>query len=550
MLVYLCNPNNNMRIKYLILYLGIIAFESKAQIPPYIATIYDSTKTEGYYFLVPSRLTTPNAGFHSQLVLDRFGDVVYFKSLGTVTNSPDFKVHPNGMISYYKGTQFYILDSTFTIVDSISCKNGVTTDSHDLQILPNGHFLLLGYENVIMNLSAYAWFKPTGAHGSSSANVKANVIQELDANKNVVFEWHCKDYFSFADVDSVWCSNPFTVDWTHSNAVELDHDGNILLSCRHFNEIIKINRTDSSIIWRLGGVQNQFAFLNDTTPFYGQHDIRRISNGNITLLDNGYRILSAPYHAARALEYQLDEVNKTATLAWSYVYDSVMYSKATGNVQRLPNGNTLVNYGNMSNRNVTFVVVDSLKNKVFELAFYDTMTSYRSFNFQQLPWMFNRPVVSCIDSAGTYYLDAGAGYSSYVWNNGDTNRFLAVSYADTFYVFVPYGNNGGYISSEKVIVTNAGDPCGLTSSSEIERSDLSPVIYPNPADHFISIKLNEKNTPGETAIYNTLGETVMAMTTSAQMDEVKLDIMMLPAGIYFVRVKTCGQVSVAKFLKR
>ena len=252
----------------------------------------------------------------------------------------------------------------------------------------------------------------------------------------------CKGlFFSFADGDSVWYANPNTVDWTHSNAVEMDDDGNIMLSSRHFNEITKINRNDSSIIWRFGGTQNQFTILNDTLPFYGQHDIRRNANGNVTLYDNGFRELAAPYHWARAVEYQLDETNLTASLVWEYTYDSSMYSRATGNVQRLQNGNTLVNYGIISRNNVTFVVVDSLKNKVFELSFYDTMSSYRSFNFQQLPWMFHRPELTCFDSLGIFYLDAGPGYPSYQWSNGSTTQTIAITSADTFKVWVPYGSH-------------------------------------------------------------------------------------------------------------
>ncbi|MEO8086952.1 MAG: aryl-sulfate sulfotransferase [Bacteroidota bacterium] len=523
----------------------------KSQIPPYHTTIFDSTGTTGYYFLVPTRLTSPNAGFHSQLVLDRYGDVVYYKSLGTLTNSPDFKVQPDGRISYFRNQQFYLFDSTFTIVDSVSCKNGITTDSHDFQVLPNGNFLLLGYETSTMDLSSYAWFKPTGTHGSVSASVKCNVVQELDINKNVVFEWHCKDYFAFADVDSVWLSNPNIVDWTHCNAIELDDDGNILLSSRHFNEIIKINRTDSTIMWRLGGVQNEFTFLNDSTPFYGQHDIRRIQNGNITLLDDGFRVTGVPFHACRAMEYQLDEINKTATVVWDYTYDSTMYSKATGNVERLPNGNTLVNFGMINSvKNTTFVVVDSLKNKKFEVAFIDTMSSYRSFNFQQLPWVFNRPQLSCIDSGGTYYLDAGAGYASYSWNDGSTNRFLPITSADTFSVFVPYGSDGGFISSEKIIVTNLNDPCGLNTDVGAIQMGEGVRVYPNPASEILTID-SKQATINSISIYNLLGklEFDVQLSSANATHQTEIDVRSLSQGIYFIQIRTNGKIFTKKFVK-
>ncbi len=536
----------------------IFLFEGvRSQIPAFNAAIYDSSKTAGYYFLVPNRINSPNLGFHAQLVLDKYGDVVYYKPLGATVNTPDFKVQPNGMITYFMNQQFYLLDSTFIIVDSVKCKNGIITDSHDLQILNNGHYLLLGFEYAIMDLSAYAWFTPAGTHGSATANVKCNVIQELDANKNVVFEWHTKDFFSFADVDSVWLSSPTNVDWTHCNAIEQDIDGNILLSSRHFNQINKINRADSSIIWRMGGNQNQFSFLNDTIPFYGQHDIRRINNGNITLLDDGFRVNNQPYHACRALEYQIDEINKTGSLVWEYIYDPLMFSRATGNNQRLLNGNSLVNFGTISRNNVTFVVVDSLKNKVFELSFADTMSSYRAFNFQQLPWMFYRPEVTCIDSAGNFYLDAGAGYSSYNWSNGETNRIIPVSSADTFFVFVPYGNNG-YISSEKLIVTNANDPCNFISSTAMLSDENKMEIYPNPVTDKIYIScggISASNgaefNGAEIEVYNLMGElvqTVQLHTANCE-QPIETDIHSLIPGIYLLRVTTSEKVVTFRFIK-
>ena len=478
------------------------------------------------------------------MILDRFGDLVYYKPIGAINHTPDFKVQPNGMITYFLNDKYYILDSTFTIKDSVFCKNGVMTDDHELQILPNGNYLMMGYENVVMDLSAHQWFKPTGTYGSATADVKCNVIQEQDSTKNVVFEWHAKDYFSFDDADSVWYANPNVVDWTHSNALELDDDGNILLSSRFFNEITKINRTDSSIIWRLGGKRNQFTILNDTIPFYGQHDIRRNANGNVTLFDNGFRILAAPYHWARAVEYQLDEVNKTASLVWQYGYDTSMYSRATGNVQRLPNGNTLINLGNISKNNVTFVVVDSLMNKIFELAFNDTISSYRSFNFQ-LPWMFHRPEISCFDSAGVSYLAADAGYASYQWSSGETTQSIEVSSTDTFKVWVPYGE--GFISSERFILTDSIDPCDFSYVAINSFDDIE--VYPNPANDKLYIRSASSIRANTFTIYNMLGEKIMTGELSGTGAMTVADISSLPSGLFLLTISSSRKILSLKVLK-
>ena len=52
-------------------------------------------------------------------------------------------------------------------------------------------------------------------------------------------------------------------DFPHMNAIDVDTDGHILLSSRSTSEITKINRDTGEIIWRFGGVNNQFTFAND-----------------------------------------------------------------------------------------------------------------------------------------------------------------------------------------------------------------------------------------------------------------------------------------------
>ncbi len=122
----------------------------------------------------------------------------------------------------------------------------------------------------------------------------------------------------------------------------------ILLSSRHLNEITKINRATGDMIWRLGGVHNQFTFVNDTLPFHYQHHIRRIANGNITC-----SIMEIFTHLlfSRAVEYHLDEVNKIATLVWQYRNTPVIYGPSMGSVQRLQNGNTLICWGRNKSNN-------------------------------------------------------------------------------------------------------------------------------------------------------------------------------------------------------
>ncbi|HRH64784.1 MAG TPA: aryl-sulfate sulfotransferase [Bacteroidia bacterium] len=501
--------------------------------PDFTVSQWDTTSS-GYYFLVPIRTGTGGPSQNpTHLILDSRGDVVYYKEFVSGNNTGDFKFQDNGLISYSYQNKFFLMDSTFTVIDSVRCKNGIVQDGHDMQVLPNGHFLLLGWENVVMDLSAYPWFNNNGSPGSSMAVVRSGVIQEQDANKNVVFEWHAANYFLFADVDTTRLNSPSNVDWTHFNAVEMDTDGNLLLSIRHFNEITKINRSTGDVMWRWGGKANQFTFTNDTPMFIGQHDCRRLANGNITILDNG-----APGHPVAAKEYQLDETTMQATLIWSYCPDSGLYSGAIGNVHRSMSGNTLIDYGMVDQLATAFEVISPNGNTALEIRFSDTLRSYRAFNYTTLPWDLNRPVIRCTEINQHHFLDAGNGYSSYQWSTGETTQMIQVMDTGSYTVYVPKGD-GGYISAEKFSVTDLADPCNTSSVLIGEIMFDEQVIFPNP---FLD-KINPKVTT-HVAFYvltNSMGQIIFRGTDIGQKD-----FSQLAPGLYLLH---CSSGANNKFFK-
>jgi hypothetical protein len=220
--------------------------------------------------------------------------------------------------------------------------------------------------------------------GFTGAEVVGYAIQELDQNKNVVFQWRTLDHFALTDATGIDLTATW-IDYAHCNAIDVDTDGNLLLSTRHFSEITKINRETGDIIWRLGGKNNQFRFVNDSVGFSYQHAVRRIDNGNITLFDNGdFHV--PPY--SRAVEYAVDTAQKTATLVWQYRNTPDAFGYAMGYVQRLPNGNTLIGWGA---GNPTVTEVSPSGNKVFEMTFDEGVYSYRAFRYDWQPLISSAP---------------------------------------------------------------------------------------------------------------------------------------------------------------
>jgi hypothetical protein len=339
---------------------------------PTLTRTVTGTPSPGSLFLCSINLA--DVSYRSTLIIaDDDGHPLFYRKLPG--RGLDFKRQPDGRLTYFDTASgcYYAMDAHYSIVDSFRCGNGYTTDLHDLQVLPDGHALLISYDPQKVDMSAVV------PGGDPSATVTGAVIQELDRARNVVFQWRSWDHFQITDATHADFTAPI-LDYVHANAVELDRDGNLLLSCRHMDEITKINRETGELIWRLGGKNNQFTFVNDPIQFSHQHDIRRLPNGDITLFDNGF------FHTptfSRAVEYRLDEDAHVATLTWQYAPQPPVIAYATGSVQRLPSGNTLIGWG--SAWSPTLTEVTPTGEKVTELVFPGGVTTYRAFRFEWPP---------------------------------------------------------------------------------------------------------------------------------------------------------------------
>jgi hypothetical protein len=321
------------------------------------------------------------------MITDNSGKALYYNPVGRTT---DFKFLSNGNLSYfdYNTIQYYIMNQNFAIIDSFTCGNGYQTDPHDIRLLANGHMLLIGLDPQTVNMSTIV------SGGKTRASVIGMVLQELDQKKNVVFQWRSFDHFLITDATHEDLTAA-TIDYAHPNAIDIDYDGNFLLSSRHMDEITKIDRNNGNILWRWGGKNNQFTFLNDSMGFSHQHDIDLTNSGTYTVFDNGN------FHTpafSRALEYSLDQQKKTATLIWQFRHNPDTYTFATGSVQRLPNGNTLIGWG-ANYLSATEVRPDGTT--AYEIQYGDSLMSYRAFRF---PWPSASTAVAAAPAAPAQYI--------------------------------------------------------------------------------------------------------------------------------------------------
>jgi hypothetical protein len=302
------------------------------------------------------------------LIVDDAGEPVFYQRSTPLKTTMDFSKQSNGYLTYYDSAdrRYHVLDSSYAEVDSYTAGNGYTIDPHEFQMLPNGNVVLMSYAPLTMDLTAYG--------GQANATVIELVIQELNPQHDVVFQWRSSEHIPVSDT-TVSLLGPGPIDYFHGNAIEVDTDGHLLVSARHTDEIIKINRQTGAVIWRLGGQANQFEFLDASPRFYHQHDIRRLPNGNLLLFDNWNAPTQAASSFSRAIEYEVSEISKTVRLIKEFRTAPDTFTMAMGSAQRFANGNTGVGWGTAQTLYSEFNAAGA---KVFELTMPAPLVSYRA----------------------------------------------------------------------------------------------------------------------------------------------------------------------------
>jgi hypothetical protein len=326
---------------------GLACPAAKAQLPPdfpQLSILPNTNPAPGYLFGSLSVCNVPGVSNYFA-ILDNAGNPILLNktnSLGTLAC--------NGLFVTSEGKEgqpvrFLSKDSSFNVVATNVAGNGYVADTRDFEVLPNGHALTMIYDSQYLDLSAIF------PGGYPATRVDQAVIQEVDVDNNVVFQWRSLDH-----IPVTYTYEPIgkELDYIHVNSIWFDElDGNIIASCRGTSEVIKISRVSGDILWRMRGKHNQFTFTNsipsnaDPAFFQEQHSVRRLPNGNLTIFDNGYAPtvpgMDRPY--SRAVEYVIDEEKKTAALAWQYRHSPEIITYNGGSVERLPGGHTIIQWG-------------------------------------------------------------------------------------------------------------------------------------------------------------------------------------------------------------
>ncbi|HEX9991968.1 MAG TPA: aryl-sulfate sulfotransferase [Acidimicrobiales bacterium] len=296
----------------------------------------------------------------------------------------------------------------------------VETDSihHEVGPLPGGNLLALSTELLDVPFPAPRCGEDPATFPGRYQLV-SDVVVEFDPDTGeVVGEWPLGDLLDpVADpAQAAVCSftSPTIVptfmyasmgdvkDWSHANSVVLDEGRDALLvSVRHLDAVIAVDRATGELRWRLGP-GGTLRMEGDGRWPYHQHAIHVLDDGDLLLYDNGNGRPVPPGTPpqSRAVRYEVDEEAGTVRQVWEYpsVLDGQpAFAFFVGDADPLPNGNVLIDDGGLSSEttevSARLLEVDpadgpSGGDPVWELRLYDDAPDWAVYRAERLASLY------------------------------------------------------------------------------------------------------------------------------------------------------------------
>jgi arylsulfate sulfotransferase len=354
--------------------------------PRYDVTTLSSPEP-GLILLTPFQIVGQIGGPTYLYILDETGRLVFYRQ--TLLPAADFerRTLSGGAVRYTYVVQdqpvnlatwpvvpstAYVLDDHFRQMQTIKLAAAGShpasdVDIHEFQLLADDHWIVQSYlDETVTNVPR---------HGP--ANVVSGVVQEVQGG-NVVFDWETTSdpalYTESSDGNDYFKTTTYA-DYNHLNAIDIDPStGNLVVSVRHDDEIVELDRATGQRVWTLGGVGDDFGLAAADKPSH-QHCVRFVGPGDITLFDNGNAS-----QETKVREYAIDPANHTAQVLAAIAVDG-HFSAAMGSVQKI-NGHYFVGWGYRRDGESDVTEIDATTHqKSFELSFQNGYVSYRAMKF-------------------------------------------------------------------------------------------------------------------------------------------------------------------------
>jgi hypothetical protein len=330
--------------------LGTEAYHVRCLPPDFPTWTVTGSGTPGEWYVATPSLSLGGPTSNYAAIFDSNGVPVWW-SRDTVGPPIDATILPGPDVAYATfgaaSGAFQVRTLAGKLVRKIVSPDGAI-DVHELQFAANGDAVFLVYRpKPGVDLTPFG--------GPAGGTILEGEVEEVSPAGKLVWSWSTDGLVDLSESQR-WLGSIFDApvklvdgtlgyDFFHANAVALD--GNtVLVSLRQTDGIYAIDRTTGTILWKLGGTPTpqSLTVLGDPLgdmPLGGQHDIRVLPDGTITLFDDGTFLDRAP----RALRYRVDPATHTATLLEQVTDPTVTSSACCGSARRLTNGDWVISWG-------------------------------------------------------------------------------------------------------------------------------------------------------------------------------------------------------------
>jgi hypothetical protein len=348
--------------------------------------------TPGYYLMGDFFPATAKGTY--AMMVDGNGVPVWYRAttggLGAV-NVDSLEAGMVSFVPYIITTTFADASGQYQVLDldagttTTVASSGMPLDMHELRYLPNGDYLVIAAPittGVDLTGLCDTLTDPPTCFGTNEDMIECD-IQEISPTGEAVWQWDASDHFDPVK-DSTWpltemVDGKAVVDVYHCNSIDVDPDGNLLVSARHMDSVFLISRPSGTVLWKMGGASYStddapyIAVHNDPlTSFYRQHDARLLPNGEVSMFDDQTDLAST----ARGVIYSYDVDAGTASMVWQYKGSDIALSMGSFRVQ--PDGRRVIGWGVGEKTLSVFSEVDENGNDLLDFSFPNGEVSYRA----------------------------------------------------------------------------------------------------------------------------------------------------------------------------
>ncbi len=235
------------------------------------------------------------------ILYDMHGKPIWYLPLieGQKLPVTDLKLSPRGTITFLGAVQAYEVNYDGGILwkapnDAKIGGHSGGNYHHEFTRLSNGHYMILGNEDVSCNSLIDSSFRITinketqpEKNAVDCIRLPFGTLVEYDAQGNVVWSWKSSKYYEESDLANYPMTKNMPLTDIHPNAFYFDEKNHeIYVSFKTISRLIKIDYPSGNVSGSYGEIYKPFVPVKGNSLFCAQHGLKMAKDGSLFLFNN------------------------------------------------------------------------------------------------------------------------------------------------------------------------------------------------------------------------------------------------------------------------